>query len=79
LSARRTNCENTKQKTIYGSHYIMTFGSLSWWHIGGVDRRPIHSKASNEGTNECHQVSFCESNVCIIRWRQVWVSEFHQN
>jgi hypothetical protein len=29
LSARRTNCENTKQKTIYGSHYIMTFGSLS--------------------------------------------------
>jgi len=29
-SGRRTNCENTKQKTIYGSHYTMTFGSLSW-------------------------------------------------
>jgi len=28
-SGRRTNCENTKQKTIYGSHYTMTFGSLS--------------------------------------------------
>jgi hypothetical protein len=28
-SGRRTNCENTKQKTIYGKHYTMTSGSLS--------------------------------------------------
>lgn len=28
-SGRRTNCEKYQKKTIYGSHYTMTFGSLS--------------------------------------------------